>query len=800
MSKQKKYDISADPNREAEAKKYDDPIPSREIILEFFKDKGVPVTFDATLKALNLSSESHRQALKRRLRAMERDGQLLYNRGGYYGLVSKMDLLKGTVMASKDGTGEVIDKAGRLIYLPMKQMRGVFHGDTVLVRPSGVTNRGYLEGTLAEVLVRNTEKLTGRYHREFDVPYVVPINPLLKHDVLIYPQNGIEVKPGQFVVVEIISQPTYRTQPLGKIIEVIGDQLSIDEAISMAVKSYDLPDVWSDKLVGQTKRIGKEVQASDLEGRHDLRHLPFVTIDGEDAKDFDDAVFCEAKKSGGWRLYVAIADVSYYVRPDSELDKEAKKRSTSVYFPGHVIPMLPEALSNELCSLKPKVDRLTLVCEMTVSSNGKLSGYKFYSAVIHSHARLTYTEVAQFLDETNTQFQKKYSNLVKPIYTLYGMYLALKAQREARGAIDFDMTETQIELNEHNEIQAIIPRDRNDAHRIIEECMLLANVSAARFVIKHKKEGVFRVHATPASSKITTLKDYLRVHGLKLEGGDDPKPIDFSNMLKQAEGREDYNNIQLVTLRSMSQAVYSPNNEGHFGLAYPAYSHFTSPIRRYPDLLTHRIIRKILNEPKLGAYEYQQQKLVDLCDHASMAERRSDSAAQSVEDWLKCAFMQHRVGEIFEAKIVNVIGIGFFVSLIENSIEGLVHVATMEGDYYHYDQARQILIGERTRKIFGLGQAVKVKLLSVNMNNLKIDFELVEAKPLRSKSKRPKKRKNQNKQAHQSSPEEIIKEIVQREKVRIKELEEKSKLKKKEKKKAKKKLRKKSAKASKDKE
>ncbi|MCF6767742.1 ribonuclease R [Thiotrichales bacterium 19S11-10] len=755
-----KYHISRDPNREIEKQKYDDPIPSREFIIEFFKEQGVPATFETVFNALSLTTDTHRQALKRRLRAMERDGQLLYNRGGYYGLVSKMDLIKGTVIASRDGPGELLADDGRVIYLSVRQMKKVFHGDCVLVRPSGVTHRGHLEGSIIEILKRNTERLTGRYHVDFDVPYVEPVNPLLKHDILIWPQNNTEAKPGQFVTVEIISQPTYKTQPLGKIVEVIGDQLSIDEAIDMAVKSYDLPHEWPEKVLRQVKRYGEEVQKEDLEGRTDLRHLPFVTIDGEDARDFDDAVYCEPRKSGGWHLYVAIADVSYYVRQETALDKEAQKRSTSVYFPSHVIPMLPEALSNELCSLKPDVDRLAMVCQMSISAKGRLTRYQFYSGVIRSQGRLTYTEVSDLIDQKNKKFSRKYPQLVKHIYNLYGLYLSLSEQRKVRGSIDFDMEETQIILNEGREIEAILPRARNDAHKIIEECMLLTNVAAAKFVIKHKCEGVYRVHGGPSSSKIIALRDYLKVHGLSLGGGDDPLPSDFSNMLEQAKERDDYHNIQLMALRSMMQAVYSPHNEGHFGLAYEAYSHFTSPIRRYPDLLTHRIIRKILNEHKLGGYRYDINQLVDLCDHASIAERRADSAAQSVEDWLKCSFLQHRVGEIFDAKIVNVIGIGFFIQLKENQIEGLVHVATMEGDYYHYDSDRQILIGERTRRVYGLGQEVKVKLISVNMTSLKIDFELVEAKPIRKRSKKPKGKKS----ALEKS--QALAEIAKREKAR----------------------------------
>ncbi|MFT6835459.1 MAG: ribonuclease R, partial [Francisellaceae bacterium] len=511
----------------------------------------------------------------------------------------------------------------------------------------------------------------------------------------------------------------------------------------MAIKTNNLAEFWPSEVTKQADLLSETVLESDLQGRADLRDMPFVTIDGEDAKDFDDAVYCEPKKSGGWRLYVAIADVSYYVRPDQPIDKEAQARSTSVYFPGQVIPMLPENLSNGLCSLKPKVDRLALVCEMSISKAGKLTRNKFYSAVIKSQARLTYTEVADLLEEKATSFHKSYPNMAVHLFNLYGLFLSLVEQRAIRGALDFDTPDTKIELNEDRGIEAITTTVRNDAHRLIEECMLMANTAAAKLVAKHKIPCPYRVHLPPNFEKIGGLRDYLKLHSLTLDGGNDPSPLDYSKLLTEAKTKPDFNNIQLVILRSMNQAVYTTHNEGHFGLAFTAYTHFTSPIRRYPDLLTHRAIKTIVKEDSLGGKQYDIHKLESLCEYASVAERKADSAAQGVDDFLKCDFMKHRVGEVFEAVIVNIIGIGFFVQIDNNFIEGLVHVATLSGDYYHFDAFHHTLVGERTKKTFKLGQKVEVKLLSVNMASYKIDFEMAD-NPEGSSNKRRNKSKNKS--------------------------------------------------------
>jgi ribonuclease R len=771
----KSYGRDTDPNKEAEAKKYDNPIPSREVILNYIKDQGVPVEFGQILEALQIENDEERIALKRRLTAMERDGQLYPNRQGFYGLVEKMDLVKGRVLASRDGPGELVSSSGERVYLPTRQMKCVFHGDIALVRPVGLNHKGKLEGRIEQIIERNTQTVTGRYQETFDSAYVAPVNPVFQHDILVLKNSELDIKPASLVSVNIVSQPTRHTQPMGEIVKQLGEQIAIDDAIDMAIKTNNLAEFWPEEVSAQADKLSEEVKENDLKNREDLRSLPFVTIDGEDAKDFDDAVYCQKTTSGGWRLFVAIADVSYYVRPTQPLDKEARARSTSVYFPGCVIPMLPERLSNGLCSLKPNVDRLALVCEMTISKEGKLTRSKFYSAVIKSQARLTYTEVADLLEGNDADFLKNYGDLSQYLFTLYELYLVLHEQRAIRGALDFDAPETRIILNDHRGIDAITVAERNDAHRLIEECMLMANVAAAKYVSRNRIPSPYRVHMPPNYEKIEGLRAYLKIHKLSLGGGNNPQPLDYAKVLTEARTKPDYNNIQLVILRSMNQAIYTTHNEGHFGLAYEGYSHFTSPIRRYPDLLTHRAIKYGLKEDKLGAHKYGKSELESMCEFASIAERKADSASQGVNDFLKCDFMKHRIGEVFEAVIVNIIGIGFFVQLKENFIEGLVHVATLNGDYYHFDPVRHTLMGERTKRMFKLGETVLVRLLNVNMASYKIDFELAENDPNRNLKRSAKRASYRRKKKPSTEANSVPKPEVKRKKEKTKKRKKRTK-------------------------
>ncbi len=742
MAKRLKH---TDPHAEREAEKYEQPIPSREFILDLLEQAEVPMNRNQITKALALKDYQDVEALRRRLRAMERDGQILRNRKGAYGLVEKMDLVRGRVSAHRDGYGFVIPaEGGEDLYLNSRQMRAVFDGDEVLCRNSGYSSRGKLEGVIVEVISHNTQQLVGRLFDENGVVFVSPDNTRINHDVII-PRDAVgEASVGQYVMVEVTGQPGWRTPPTGRVVEVVGEHMAPGMEIDVAIRSHGIPHQWPEAVESETQALSVEPEESDKQYRVDLRKLPFVTIDGEDARDFDDAVYCESKAAGGWRLWVAIADVSHYVSVGSALDKEAVQRGNSVYFPEKVVPMLPEALSNGLCSLKPAVDRLCMVCEMTISAKGKLSGYQFYEAVMHSHARLTYTKVGAMLDSSHPDskpFRIEYKKLVPQLENLHQLYKALRAARDERGAIDFETTETRIEFGPNRKIETIVPVERNDAHKLIEECMLAANVATARFLEKHNLPALFRVHEGPTEEKLDNLRQFLGELGLDLSGGNKPGPIEYQLLLEQISERPDAHIIQTMMLRSLRQAVYQPENLGHFGLHYPAYAHFTSPIRRYPDLLVHRAIRHVIRSdskskhvkrikgavplPQSRIYPYDMPALIGLGEQCSMTERRADDATREVVAWLKCEYLQDRVGDNFEGVIAGVTGFGFFVELVGVYVEGLVHVSSLASDYYHFDQAKQRLIGERSGKSFQLGDSVVVQVTRVSLEEKKIDLELV---------------------------------------------------------------------------
>ena len=674
---------------------------------------------------------------------MERDGQLIFTRKGGYGLVNKMDLIAGRVMGHRDGFGFVVpDDGSDDLYLHERQMRAVFDGDRVLVRVRGEDFKGRREAAIVEVVERAVSRLVGRYFEEYGNAFVTPDNTKIAQDVLIRADGSVRARQGQVVLVEIDEYPSKRGHAVGRIIQILGDHLAPGMETQVAIYNYGIPNEWSDEALAELDAIAEEVAESDKQGRVDLRHLPLVTIDGEDARDFDDAVYAERKKGGGWRLYVAIADVSHYIRPGTALDQEALKRGNSTYFPGQVVPMLPEKISNGLCSLNPQVDRLAMVCETTISAAGNISGYKFYEAVFQSQARLTYTKVSQMLERPDSsdgqELRQRYSVLVPHLEALFELYHALRVARDVRGAIDFETTETRIVFGEGRKIDQVVPVQRNEAHRLIEECMLCANVCAARFLQKNKLPALYRIHEGPKAERLDKLRAYLAPLGLNLSGGDKPQPSDYQALLSSIQQRPDYHPIQTMLLRSMSQAVYSPDNEGHFGLGYKAYTHFTSPIRRYPDLLVHRAIRALLrreqNEGALYGYHYDLQAMVALGEQCSSTERRSDEASRDVVSWLKCEYMSHRVGEEYQGVISAVTNFGCFIELSEVYVEGLVHVSGLPGDYYHYDAAFQRLKGERTGKSFRLGDQVRVRVSRVDLDERKIDFELIEG-PARRVSK-----------------------------------------------------------------
>jgi ribonuclease R len=592
------------------------------------------------------------------------------------------------------------------------------------VRIAGVDKKGRREGAVVEILERNTHEIVGRLYKEDGFTYVIPDNKNIAQTVLI-PKGGTgKAKQGQIVVAQITEQPTKLHQPIGRIVEVLGDHLAPGMEIDMAIRSYELPNTWSDELLEEIKPLTPEVPEAAKENRVDIRDLPLVTIDGEDARDFDDAVYCK-KTPKGWKLLVAIADVSHYVKVGTELDKEAHKRSTSVYFPEQVIPMLPEILSNGLCSLNPNVDRLCMVCELLIDSEGNVFRSKFFEAVMRSHARLTYTEVAQMLVEGDKTLAKKYAPLMPHLKEMYALYQVMRLAREQRGAMDFDTLETRIVFGENRKIEKIIPVVRNDAHKLIEEFMITANGAAARFLNSKKMPKLLRIHEGPSTDKLLNLKTFLGEMGLKLGGGAIPTPLDYMHLVESIKDRPDAHLIQTVLLRSMSQAVYSPELKGHFGLALEAYAHFTSPIRRYPDLLVHRAIRHVLQGKKAESFIYGVPDMVVLGEHCSANERRADDATRDVTSWLKCEYMLDKIGEDFTGIISAVTGFGFFVELAEIYVEGLVHISNLGQDYFHFDPTSHQLKGERSNVNFRLGDSVKVKVVRVDLDEKKIDFELV---------------------------------------------------------------------------
>ena len=736
--------MKRDPYKQREARKYANPIASREFILQTMEDIGEPVSFKRLAKVLELEQPVGREALRNRLGAMVRDGQLVVDRRNVYAIASRMEVVTGKISAHPDGFGFLVTEKGEEdVFLSVRQMKAVFHGDLAQVRIRGRDNRGRFEGEIIEVIERNTDQLVGRLYFEDKLAFIEPLNNRITHQVVVTGERVTEGKSGQIVVIALIEQPSHRTLPMGEIVEVLGDHLTPAMEVEIALRNNDIPTSWTDEVIELVDRMPIEVQEADKQHRMDLRELPFVTIDGEDARDFDDAVYCEARASGGWRLFVAIADVSHYVETGTPLDQSAFERGTSVYFPQYVVPMLPEKLSNGLCSLNPHVDRLALVCEMTISQRGRVSGYKFYEGVIRSAARLTYTLVARMIEgEKIAEFEQ-----VAPyVDELHDLYKVLLARREERSALDFDSTELQFSFDAEGSVTAIEPRSRNTAHRIIEECMLCANVSAARFIGKHGKPGLYRVHERPDMEKVESLREFLDRFGLELSGGDMPGPADFQAVIDQLRGKKNGHVLQMAVLRAMQQAVYQAENKGHFGLNYPEYTHFTSPIRRFPDLLVHRLIKSVIHSrqptklverfgrPRNGQfYPYGAEEVVMMGEHCSYAERRADTAVYDVLEWIKCDYISDRVGDIVEGVITAVTKFGFFVELADLFVEGLVHVSTLAGDYYAFDQNSRCLVGERSRLMYGLGDPVSVQVARVDVDERKIDFELVAHTPLASR-------------------------------------------------------------------
>ena len=734
--------------RESQNPDFDPDVPSREQILLELRRAAAPLTPVQLAERLGVARDATQVGFDRRLAAMERDGQLMPNRKGVLLLAKKLDFVPGRVLGHRDGFGFLVRDDGQAdVFLSPREMLKVLHGDRVLVKVVG-EYRGKPDGTIVEVIERRTNRLVGRFLNERGICIVVPEDQRIKHDVLIPPSETASAQHGQVVSVEIIEQPTRHTQPLGRVTEILGEIDDPGMEIEIAVRKFDVPFEFSDAAFKQAAKLPDAVRKTDLKGRVDLRDVPLITIDGEDARDFDDAVFCEpieigeGKKRPGWRLLVAIADVSHYVQDADALDEDARERGTSVYFPRRVIPMLPEKLSNGLCSLKPQVDRLALVCDMVIASNGAKAGsvvaYQFYNAVMHSHARTTYTQVWEALQQPHGPVAKQFSAVLPQIHNLHALFQLLFSSRRKRGAIDFETVETKIVCNELGRIEKIVAHVRNDAHKLIEECMLAANTCAADFMLRSKHLGLFRVHEGPTPEKLQTLRLFLKTLGLDLGGGDDPQATDYAVLIDKVRSRPDFGLLQTMALRSMQQAIYSPDNMGHFGLSYPAYAHFTSPIRRYPDLLTHRVIKSLLATrryvpeapdhvvvPGMTKKEYEHDVWEKLGLLLSARERRADDASRDVEAWLKCWFVKERVGEVFSGRVTGVASFGIFVTLDTLHVEGMVHVSELGTEYFQYNEGMHELRGERTGMRYRLTDSVQVQVARVDLEARRIEFRLV---------------------------------------------------------------------------
>lgn len=739
LKKPSKPQTLQDPQALREAQKYEQPIASRELILEVMAERDIPMRMSELATALNILNDSDLFSLQKRLRAMQRDGQVVAGRRGALGLPKKMDLVKCKVIGHRDGYGFASPvEQGDDFFLSSRQMSRVFDGDEVLVAESGFDDKGRPSGQIVEVLTRAHTSIVGRYMEEGGIGYLLPHNRRISNHVLIPPKAKAGAKSGQLVTVKITGYPTEVLGAKGEVEEILGDHLDPGLEIDVAIRAHDIPNEWPDEVLSEAGALRDEPSESDKKNRVDLRHLGLVTIDGEDARDFDDAVYCESEGSG-FRLWVAIADVSHYVSIGSALDEEASNRGNSVYFPERVVPMFPEVLSNGLCSLKPAVDRLAMVCEMLINVDGKVEESHFYEAVIHSHARLTYNQVGEVLEDGWCEGVP--SERVDGLFRLHALYKVLRQARAKRGAIDFETVETRILFDQNRKIDAIVPVNRNDAHKLIEECMLAANVATANFLEASEVAGLFRVHEGPSAERLEALRTFLGELALELPGGSDPTPLDYQTVLSRLADRDDAQVIQTMLLRSLSQAVYKPDNGGHFGLNYDAYAHFTSPIRRYPDLLVHRAIkrlatstdstpRKLSKEKSRALYPYTMVDLVAAGEHCSMTERRADDATRDVQLWLKCEYLRHHIGDEFAGVVSSVTRFGMFVELTDIYMEGLIHISALPSDYYHYDQASQRLVGEHTRRTYQLGDAVRVQVARVDLDDRKVDLEIVgEVKP-----------------------------------------------------------------------
>ena len=706
-----------------------EPVDGLRAINDALELAGHPLQFDDLALRLGATTDSRRQRLKSQLDQAVQGGELVRNRRDEYCLRERLTLIIGTVSGHRDGHGFLYpDDRSPALLLPYRQMREVMHGDRVAARISGTDQRGRPEGAIVKVLERSANDIVGRLYDESGISFVVPDNPRIAHRILVPRQHLAGAVPGQVVLVKLIEPPSRTAQPLGHVVRVLGEHAAPGIETEIAIHSHSLPFEFPSEAVAQAESFGNAVSAAARRGREDVREIPLVTIDGEDARDFDDAVFCEPVRGGGWRLIVAIADVASYVSPGSPLDAEAQHRGTSVYFPARVLPMLPEALSNGLCSLNPRVDRLCLCCEMRINREGKVTRSRFFEGLMNSKARLTYTKVAAYLANPATIADPDVVANGEQLRNLHDVFRVLHGARQQRGALDFDAPELKVRFDTRGRIAAFIEQPRNDAHRLIEECMIAANVEAARFLRKHKLPTLYRVHGRPEEDRLEQLREFLRGFAIELPRDRNLEPQDLNAVLQRIIGNEEAHLIQTVVIRSLPQAVYQPENVGHFGLALPEYAHFTSPIRRYPDLLVHRGIRHILRGGKADTFEYSQAVMVDLGRQTSFTERRADEATRDAMSWLKCEYMQDKIGEEFDALVTGVVDFGLFVQAKGLQIDGLVHVSSLGSDYFSRDKSGYRMVGARSGRVFRLGDNLRVRLINVIIDERKIDFELAETR------------------------------------------------------------------------
>ena len=722
-------DPSQDPYLDRERKKYDSPVPSREFITQQLEEQARPLSRRELGELFRLEDEDDLEGLRRRLKAMERDGQLVRNRRNGYVLVDNEELVRGRIRAAADGSGVVHpDRPGPDVFLAPRQMRRLLNGDRVVVRLTGDDERGHRSGELVEIIEHANQNIAGRYYEESGIGFVVPNNKRLHQDLIIPAGDRHGARHGELVTAEVISQPSERRQPIGKVVEVFGTQIAPGDEVAVAARTHGIPTEWPEDALSESEAFGDSVPESSKANRRDLRQTPLITIDGADARDFDDAVYCEPT-ADGWQLLVAIADVGAYVKPGSALDQEAAERGNSVYFPRTVVPMLPEALSNGLCSLNPKVDRLCMVCEMQIDREGELRQSRFFEGVMNSWARLTYEEVDAIHNHRDPSLRREHADLLKHIEHLYEVFGALRRDRERRGAIDFNTSESVIEFTSEGQVADVHPAERTDAHRLIEECMVKANVATARFLNRHRVPTLYRVHEPPAEERLKNLREFLGQTGLTLGGGEEPSPADYATLMEAVARRPDRHMVESVMLRSMMAAEYRPDNAGHFGLALDAYAHFTSPIRRYPDLIVHRGIKHVLARRPAEAFEYTEDQLVTVGEHCSMTDRRAEEASRDAIRTLKCRFMSDRIGEEFTGVVSGVTSFGLFIELDAVFVDGLIHITNLEQDFFHFDPIGHRLIGERTGKEYRLADRIRIRLAQVNVDDGKLDFEPV-AHPL----------------------------------------------------------------------